>query len=168
MPELVQLGVSINTELPRKFDKLMKSRRYTDHSETIRELVRERMVKHECDKDGKTIGAVTIGNHIFLQHKYLRYILSSMHVRIYENNCLEHGAITFQYFYSPAIECSFISLRLPCKYIIKFAVETFKHWIHYRCQKVHTCFGSATGHLGFNFVSISASMLRLRCYDNVR
>ena len=99
MSELVRFGVSMNSELLEKFDKLIESRGYTSRSEAIRDLVREGLVEHEWDEDAETIGAVTIVyNHhvrelseslISLQHKYHHSIISSMHVHMDEHNCLE-------------------------------------------------------------------------------
>jgi len=99
MSELVRFGVSINSELLGRFDKLIDTKGYDNRSEAIRDMVREHLVEQEWAEDAETIGAVTIVyNHhmrelseslIALQHDYCSEIISSMHVHIDHHNCLE-------------------------------------------------------------------------------
>lgn len=99
MSELLRFGVSINSDLLEKFDKLIESKGYNNRSEAIRDMIREHLVEQEWEEDAETIGAVTIVyNHhmrelseslIALQHEYHPAIVSSMHVHIDHHNCLE-------------------------------------------------------------------------------
>ncbi|MBM3210973.1 nickel-responsive transcriptional regulator NikR [Candidatus Poribacteria bacterium] len=97
--ELIRFGVSINSELLNKFDKLIKSKGYVNRSEAIRDLIRDYLVEYEWEEDIETMGSVTLvyDHHVreltesltSLQHDYHSSIISSMHVHIDEHNCLE-------------------------------------------------------------------------------
>lgn len=97
--KLVRFGVSINSELLDKFDKLIESKGYAKRSEAIRDLIRDYLVEHEWEKDAETMGAVTVvyDHHVreltesltALQHEFHSSIISSMHVHVDEHNCLE-------------------------------------------------------------------------------
>ena len=99
MADLLRFGVSINSDLLEKFDKLIESKGYTNRSEAIRDMIREHLVEQEWEEDAETIGAVTIVyNHhlrelseslIGLQHDHHSAVISSMHVHVDHHNCLE-------------------------------------------------------------------------------
>ena len=99
MSELLRFGVSINSDLLEKFDKLIDSKGYSNRSEAIRDMIREHLVEQEWEADAETIGAVTIvyDHHvrelseslIALQHGHHSAVISSMHVHIDHHNCLE-------------------------------------------------------------------------------
>jgi CopG family nickel-responsive transcriptional regulator len=99
MSGIVRFGVSINSELLEKFDKLIDTKGYANRSEAIRDMIREHLIEQAWEEDAETIGAVTIVyNHhvrelseslIALQHDYHPAIISSMHVHIDHHNCLE-------------------------------------------------------------------------------
>lgn len=99
MTELARFGVSVNSELLDKFDKLIESKGYVNRSEAIRDLIRDYLVEHEWEGDEETMGSVTIvyDHHVReltesltdLQHDYHDSIISTMHVHIDEDNCLE-------------------------------------------------------------------------------
>ncbi|HGJ65949.1 TPA: nickel-responsive transcriptional regulator NikR [bacterium] len=99
MSEILRFGVSLGSDLLEKFDRLIASKGYVNRSEAIRDLIRNYLVEHEWEKDAETMGAVTIvyDHHIReltdsltdFQHDHHSSIISSMHVHIDENNCLE-------------------------------------------------------------------------------
>ncbi len=99
LSKLVRFGVSINSELLGKFDKLIESKGYAKRSEAIRDLIRDYLVEHEWEKDAETMGSVTVvyDHHVreltesltALQHEFHSSIISSMHVHVDEHNCLE-------------------------------------------------------------------------------
>ena len=101
--ELTRFGISINSELLGKFDKLIEAKGYVNRSEAIRDLIRDYLVEHEWEKDTETMGSVTVvyDHHVreltesltALQHEYHSSIISSMHVHIDEHNCLEVAVI---------------------------------------------------------------------------
>lgn len=71
-----------------------------NRSEVIRDLVRDALVEGECATPGRIVmGTLTIvySHHAsdlqeklhFIQHRYLDRIITSVHVHIDEDNCLE-------------------------------------------------------------------------------
>ena len=99
MDDLARFGVSVSSELLRKFDELIDSKGYANRSEAIRDLIRNYLVEHEWEEDTETIGSVTIvyDHHvrelsdilIDFQHGHHSEIISSMHVHLDHHNCLE-------------------------------------------------------------------------------
>jgi CopG family nickel-responsive transcriptional regulator len=47
MSNIIRFGVSLERELLKKFDKLIKEKKYSNRSEAIRDLIRENLVKRE-------------------------------------------------------------------------------------------------------------------------
>jgi CopG family nickel-responsive transcriptional regulator len=98
--ELCRIGVAINEELLEKFDQLIEKRGYTNRSEAFRDLIRSELV-HELweESDAVVFGTVTLvyDHHVRLltekltelQHQFHSAILSSMHVHLDHDNCLE-------------------------------------------------------------------------------
>lgn len=104
MSELIRFGVSIENYLLEQFDKLIQQRNYSNRSEAIRDLIREKLVQQEWkDDEAETVGTITIiydhhhGDlaHILtsVQHDYSENIISTMHVHLDHQNCLEVLAI---------------------------------------------------------------------------
>jgi len=99
MSSLIRFGVSLEKELLRKFDVRLKERNYTNRSEAIRDLIREDLVQKEWQGGKEVTGAVTLlYNHhkrellnrlMDIQHDYHDNILSTQHIHLDENNCLE-------------------------------------------------------------------------------
>ena len=94
-----RFGVSLDSELLRDFDRLIARKGYRNRSEAIRDLIRESLVQEEWRGEGPVVGVVTIVySHekreivdalTDLQHLYYENIVSSMHVHLDEENCLE-------------------------------------------------------------------------------
>ena len=100
MEEIVRFGVSIEKNLLANFDELISTKGYANRSEAFRDLVRKYLVEEEWTTERKEmIGAITIVyNHhtrglsdtlTELQHQFLNLIISTMHVHLDEDNCLE-------------------------------------------------------------------------------
>ena len=99
MVEAVRFGISIHPELLKKFDALIDAKGYQNRSEAIRDLIRKFLVEKQWEEDEEIIGAVTIVyNHhtrelpdtvTDFQHHHYRSILSSLHVHLDPDNCLE-------------------------------------------------------------------------------
>ena len=100
MEKVTRFGVSIDTQLLSRFDKLIEKLGYQSRSEAFRDLIRERLVSEEW----KGEKAVTVGilalvySHdsrelteilTRIQHKYLNIIVSSTHIHLDHHNCLE-------------------------------------------------------------------------------
>lgn len=104
MPNLVRFGVSLEQDLLSKFDKLIREEDYPNRSEAIRDLIREHLVKREWIKNEREVGGAIIlvyDHHrrklleklIDTQHEDQRLILSSQHIHLDHNNCLEIIAV---------------------------------------------------------------------------
>ncbi len=103
MAELVRFGVSLEKELLVKFDQRRKSRNYTNRSEAIRDLIRADLVKAEWQEDRDIAGAITLiyDHHkrellnkiIDIQHDFQNIIISTQHIHLDHNNCLEIVAL---------------------------------------------------------------------------
>jgi CopG family transcriptional regulator, nickel-responsive regulator len=100
MPNLIRFGVSIPDDLLEKFDSLISDRGYTNRSEAIRDLIRDRLVEDEwTGSDAEVVGTVTVVyNHeqsdlaqklTEIQHRRHNLIISSVHVHLDAHNCLE-------------------------------------------------------------------------------
>ncbi|MFH1387508.1 MAG: nickel-responsive transcriptional regulator NikR [bacterium] len=95
-----RFGVSIPDELLAKLDKLAKKKGYSNRSEVLRDLVRDRFVEEEwTEGQGEVVGTVTlVYNHhshdlsdklADLQHSHFKNIVSTTHIHLDEHNCLE-------------------------------------------------------------------------------
>ncbi|MBN1860758.1 MAG: nickel-responsive transcriptional regulator NikR [Candidatus Thermoplasmatota archaeon] len=95
-----RVGVSIEPELLKKFDMLIKKRGYTNRSEAIRDLVRKEIILTDIKEEkGEAIGTLTViydhdvGNVtdklLHLQHHQHQKISFTTHVHINERTCLE-------------------------------------------------------------------------------
>src|SRR5580704_11244665 len=100
MAELSRIGVAINQELLEKFDALIEKRGYTNRSEAFRDLIRNELVQEVWQSsDAEVFAIVTLvyDHHVRLltekltdlQHKFHSAILSSLHVHLDHDNCLE-------------------------------------------------------------------------------
>ncbi|MSV29542.1 MAG: nickel-responsive transcriptional regulator NikR [Bryobacterales bacterium] len=100
MSELSRIGVAIDSDLLGKFDELIEKRGYTNRSEAFRDLIRDRLVHQDWESpDRQVVGTVTLvyDHHVRmlsekltdLQHDFHRSILSTLHVHLDHDNCLE-------------------------------------------------------------------------------
>jgi len=97
---LKRFGVSIPDDLLNKLDRLADKKGYSNRSEVIRDLIRDRFVEKEWELGNKeVVGTVTlVYNHesheladklTDLQHHYHKDIISTTHIHLDEHNCLE-------------------------------------------------------------------------------
>lgn len=103
MSGLVRFGVSLEKGLLEKFDRLIRDRSYTNRSEAIRDLIRQELVKDEWEEGQDVAGAITfIYDHhkrdlmqtlAHIQHDYQETIISSQHIHLDHDNCLEIIAV---------------------------------------------------------------------------
>lgn len=100
MSGLMRFGVSIDSQLIKKFDALVARKGYTTRSEAIRDMIRDSLVEQEWEaEDRETVGTITIVyNHhtrelehalTDMQHKSFHQIVSTLHVHLDAHNCLE-------------------------------------------------------------------------------
>ncbi len=100
MGELSRIGVAIDSHLLDQFDTLIAARGYTNRSEAFRDLIRDELVQTEAEKpDAEVVGTLTLvyDHHVRMlnekltgiQHDHFRQILSTLHVHLDHDNCLE-------------------------------------------------------------------------------
>lgn len=101
MSQLERFGISVDHRLLEEFDKRNKEMGYSNRSEAIRDLLRDCLVKRkQWAKDNVRVAATV--NLIYdhhtselteklneIQHKHAALVVSSMHVHLNHNNCLE-------------------------------------------------------------------------------
>jgi len=100
MSQLSRIGVAIDSELLDRFDQLIAKRGYTNRSQAFRDLIRDELVEETwASPDSQVVGTVTLvyDHHVRLlnekltdlQHEFHRSILSTLHVHLDHDNCLE-------------------------------------------------------------------------------
>ena len=100
MSTLSRIGVAIDEDLLEKFDALIGSRGYTNRSEAFRDLIRAELVEESWKQpEHEVVGSLTLvyDHHVRmlsdklldLQHEFHDAILSTLHVHLDHDNCLE-------------------------------------------------------------------------------
>ena len=100
MSALSRIGVAIDSGLLERFDRLIGQRGYTNRSEAFRDLIRDELVQKSCESpESEVVGTVTLvyDHHVRMlsdkltdmQHQHHRNILSTLHVHLDHDNCLE-------------------------------------------------------------------------------
>ena len=99
MPQLSRTGVSLDEELLKVFDQLIAKRGYANRSEAFRDLIREALLADQVGSNNPVVGTLTLvyDHHVRLlnekltgmQHTHFHQILSSLHVHLDHDNCLE-------------------------------------------------------------------------------
>jgi len=100
MTELARIGIAIPDDLLEEFDRLIEKRGYATRSEAVRDLVRKELVDEiSASPNAEVYGTVTLiyDHHARLlldklteiQHQYHEAIISSLHVHLDHDNCLE-------------------------------------------------------------------------------
>jgi CopG family nickel-responsive transcriptional regulator len=94
-----RFSVSLEHELLERFDKLIEVQKYDNRSEAIRDLIRDDLNKRDWEEDGDVIGVVSfVYDHhqpnlqsrlTSLQHDHHEHILSTTHVHVNHDDCLE-------------------------------------------------------------------------------
>ena len=103
MSKLFRFGISLDKDLLDKFDRLIREKNYTNRSEAFRDLIREDLVKAEWKKNKEVVGAITliydhhkrelVNKLMDIQHDFGDIIISSQHIHLDHNNCLEIIAV---------------------------------------------------------------------------
>lgn len=103
MGELVRFSVSIDEDLVRAFDDLIEQRGYTNRSEAIRDAIRRQLIRQEWEAGEQVAGVITLlyDHHqaglsealTEMQHTALGCVISTTHVHLDHDNCLEFIAV---------------------------------------------------------------------------
>jgi len=100
MGKTIRFGISLDSDLLKKFDQLCAEKSYQTRSEAIRDLIRKALVDKEWeDPEREGIGVLSLvyDHHksdlsqrlTEIQHSALDVIITSLHVHLDHNNCLE-------------------------------------------------------------------------------
>jgi CopG family nickel-responsive transcriptional regulator len=100
MPELTRISISLETALLGAFDRRITAQGYTNRSEAIRDLIRDRLIRDEAaGAAGEQVAVLTLvyDHHarelaarlIDKQHHHHELVVSSLHVHLGERHCLE-------------------------------------------------------------------------------
>lgn len=100
MGELSRIGVAIDSDLLQKFDHLIEHRGYTNRSEAFRDLIRDELVQKTWETpESQVVGTITLvyDHHVRMlndkltdvQHDAYENVLSTMHIHLDHDNCLE-------------------------------------------------------------------------------
>ena len=100
MEKITRFGVSIEPDLLKKFDKVIKKKGYKNRSEAIRDIIRKNLITERTeDPNSEAIGTLTMiydhhaGNLtnrlLDLQHHHHKEILTTTHIHVDHDNCLE-------------------------------------------------------------------------------
>ena len=100
MEDLSRIGISIDSELLKQFDRFIESQGYQNRSEAFRDLIRDRLVSSAVlAPNADVVGTVTLiydHHHRSLpekftdiQHQYQAGIISTAHAHLDHDTCLE-------------------------------------------------------------------------------
>lgn len=99
MSKVQRIGVSLEPQLLSWFDKRIAQEGYTNRSEAVRDLIRQKMVEEQWQAgQEECVAAVTlvyehhgeVSQRITqIQHDVHVHVISTLHVHIDHDNCLE-------------------------------------------------------------------------------
>lgn len=100
---LVRFGVSMDEGLLARFDREVVGRGHASRSEAIRNLIRERLVRAEWQAGEEVVGVILLvydrrvrdleAKLTDIQHEHHGQILSTMHIHLDFDHCLEVIAV---------------------------------------------------------------------------
>lgn len=97
---LSRIGIALDSDLLKRFDKSIARRGYTNRSEAFRDLIRDRLVAEQTAVPSATVvGTVTLiyDHHVpglpeklmELQHEHHDLVVSTSHAHLDYDSCLE-------------------------------------------------------------------------------
>jgi CopG family nickel-responsive transcriptional regulator len=97
---LSRIGIALDSDLLKRFDRYIAQRGYTNRSEAFRDLIRDRLVTEQTAAPGATVvGTVTLiyDHHasglpeklMELQHEHHDLVVSTSHAHLDNDSCLE-------------------------------------------------------------------------------
>jgi len=100
MSRVVRLSISLERTLHDQLERLVRRGQYTNRSEFIRDLIRQRLVEEEwADQRQEVVGTITlVYNHharqladrlIDVQHEHHANIIATTHVHLSHDLCAE-------------------------------------------------------------------------------
>ncbi len=107
MGELSRIGIALDSDLLKRFDRSIEKSGYTNRSEAFRDLIRDRLVREQtAAPDAIVVGTVTLifDHHAHgiteklteAQHEHHDLVVSTSHAHLDLDSCLEvlivHGS----------------------------------------------------------------------------
>ena len=99
MSTLIRTGISLESDLLERFDRVIHKKGYKNRSEAIRDLVRDYAVAEDVEENRTVVGTLTMvyDHHrpklseqlIEAQHHAENKVLAATHVHLDHHNCLE-------------------------------------------------------------------------------
>jgi CopG family transcriptional regulator, nickel-responsive regulator len=99
MSDLVRATFSLDKHLHDQFERLASERGYENRSEFLRDLLRERLVQEEWEKDQEALGTITLvyDHHqrqlsaklMDAQHDHHDIVLATTHIHLSHDLCAE-------------------------------------------------------------------------------
>jgi CopG family transcriptional regulator, nickel-responsive regulator len=99
MSDLVRFGVSLNSDLLKKFDEHIKKNSYSNRSNAIADIIRDQLIEQEWESNEIVTGVITmvfdhhqrgLSNALTnIQHDHHNLIISSQHIHLDHDNCFE-------------------------------------------------------------------------------
>ena len=99
MSKLKRFSISLDEDLVTRFDKHIREMDYPTRSKAIGDLIRESLIKREWIQGKEVTGAITlvydhhkrdlVMNLTDIQHDFHQLVISTQHVHLDHNNCLE-------------------------------------------------------------------------------
>jgi CopG family nickel-responsive transcriptional regulator len=97
---VTRFGISLESPLLKRFDRLIKKKDYASRSEALRDLIRDSLVSEEWESDNtETVGTITlVYSHDTrelndtlndIQHHNHQLVISTTHIHLDGHNCLE-------------------------------------------------------------------------------
>ena len=97
---LSRIGIALDSELLKRFDRSIQQRGYTNRSEAFRDLIRDRLVTEQtAAPDATVVGTVTLiyDHHAHgvteklteAQHAHHALVVSTSHAHLDHDSCLE-------------------------------------------------------------------------------
>ncbi len=97
-----RIGISLEIDLLRRFDRVIADKGYVNRSEAIRDLIRDSLVQREWSESAGREERVAVVALVYdhdasglaqklahLQHENHKAVVSALHVHMDEHNCLE-------------------------------------------------------------------------------
>ena len=97
-----RIGISLESELLERFDRLIADKGYENRSEAIRDLIRDALVQRDWKESSGQEERVAVVTLVYdhdaasltqklahIQHENHRAVVSALHVHMDEHNCLE-------------------------------------------------------------------------------
>ena len=103
---LIRFSVSLDSRLAQRFDRQIRGEHCPTRSKAVADLIRQRLVEQEWQRGGPVAGAIVlvydhhkpelVARLTALQHGCHHLILSTQHLHLDHDNCLEIVAVKGQ------------------------------------------------------------------------